>query len=314
MPEYPNITILVGSGRSGTGYLTNVLFRRFDMGFSEEPKFIVPLYRRLDRFGDLRDEENLRRLAETVHDTEPFHNLRDVRGIQTTSDEILERVQEPTCRGILYATFQLIADKRSKRRLAYKDPRDLSHLPVVADLFPTARFVHIIRDGRDVALSLQKFRWGATNLYSGCKYWAKVTSKGRRDGSQLERPYFELRLEDLMEDTERVATDLCKFIQGSEHDDDGVRRVVEDFQSTKKPGCVSSWRERLDRNQRFVCEAVAGDVLRTCGYETEFDPHIHLPAFKAGYYHLSDVAKRTLNIGLRTLPGAAPQGAKRARG
>ena len=307
MPDYPDITVLVGSGRSGTGYLTNVLFRSLDMGFSEEPKFVAPLYRRLDRFGDLRDEENLRRLAETVHDTDPFHDLRDVRGIPTTSDEILERVPEPTCRGLLYATFRLIAEKRNKRRLAYKDPRDLSHLPIVAELFPTARFVHIIRDGRDVALSLQKFRWGPTNLYSGCKYWATVTSKGRRDGAQLERPYFELRLEDLMEDTERVATDLCKFILGSEHDEDGVRRVVEDFKSTKKAGSVSSWRERLDRNQRFVCEAVAGDVLRACGYETEFDRPIHLSPFKAGYYLMSDVSRRALNVGLRTFSGPAPQ-------
>lgn len=300
MNPYPDITIVVGSGRSGTGYLMNVLFRCMDIGFSEEPKFVARLYHQHYRFGDLRKESNLRKLAAAAHDTFPFRHLREAMGIPSSPDEIVERAQEPTYRGIAYAVFQLIADKRGKTRLGYKDPADLTNLPILAELFPTARFVHIMRDGRDVALSQLKFRWGPTNLYAGCRYWASVTSKGRRDGKRLANRYFELRLEDLMNDTERVATALFQFLNGTE-DTSSAQRLVDDVERSKNPGAVSRWRKRLDRNQCYICEAAAGSVLRSCGYETEFDRQVRLSPFKAGYYVTSDQFMRVVNLGLRQL-------------
>ena len=133
-----------------------MLKQSLDIGFSAEPKFVVPMYRRLDRFGSLEDPAKLRRLAEAIHGGLVFEHLHTVVGISSRAEEIVERVRAPTYAGVLYAVFQLLADKRGQSRLGYKNPADVIHLPLLAELLPTARFVHIIRDGRDVgALAAQ---------------------------------------------------------------------------------------------------------------------------------------------------------------
>jgi hypothetical protein len=201
-PDYPAIHIIVGSGRCGTGYLASQLRTSMDICFPNEPKFVVPLYRQLHRFGSLEQPANLRRLVERVHSC-----LRRAR-VPSDPEQILERIREPTYTGVLYAAFQMVADKRGYSRLGYKDPFDVTHLPFLAQLFPTARFIHIIRDGRDVALSLKKLAWGPTNLYGGARYWAWGVSTCRKDGANLGSRYFEVRLVDLMLNTDESAGNL----------------------------------------------------------------------------------------------------------
>ena len=67
----------------------------------------------------------------------------------------------------------MLADVQGHSRLGYKDPADIINLSRIAELLPTARFVQIIRDGRDVARSFLKFDWGPTNVFAGSRYWAR---------------------------------------------------------------------------------------------------------------------------------------------
>src|SRR5690606_11764100 len=130
--DYPEIHIIVGSGRCGTTYLTWLLRLSLDIGFPAEPKFIVPMYRRLHTFGSLEQPANLRRLVETIHKGSVFDHLHRVIGVSSRPEEILERVQEPTYTAVLYAVFQVMAEKRNCSRLGYKDPFDVTHLPLLA--------------------------------------------------------------------------------------------------------------------------------------------------------------------------------------
>lgn len=291
---YPEIVVVIGSGRSGTTYLTRMLKETMDIGFSAEPKFIVPLYKQLHRFGDLRVPANMRRLVEKIHQGPLFQHLHRVVGIPSHSQEILDRLKEPNYTGVLYATFQLIADKRGNSRLGYKDPADVMHLPILSKLLPSAKFVHIIRDGRDVALSLLKFRWGATNLYSGGRYWARTVTTGRQHGAQLGDRYFELRLEDLVLDTTRVATALGHFVNGGFHSNE-VQRLIDRISETCDRNTIEIWRNKLNSRQRFLCEAGASDALRECGYSTEIGSGATLNPLVATWYRWADFIRRAKN-------------------
>lgn len=280
---YPDFTIIVGSGRSGTTYLTRCLFAGLSLGGGSEPKFVVKTYARLHKFGDLTQSDNLRRLVEYVHSTPMFRHLRDVKGIATTPNEILVRVREPTYTGILYAAFQLIADKRGSRRIGYKQPLDLYHMPLLAKIFPTARFVHIIRDGRDVALSLLKWNWGENNLYAGARYWAKAVNAGHLDGLTLGTRYFEVRYEDLITDTQCIANQLGRFVTRGQDIDD-VTHFVDYVEQSKKSDRIFQWQTKLSPEKRYLCEAASGDTLRRFNYPTEYNADIQLPGYKAAYY------------------------------
>ena len=293
--RFPEIVIFVGSGRSGTTYLSSVVKPCFDIGLSGEPKFVASMARRLPRYGDLREPANLRRVAEIIHKTSPvFRHLHNVIKIPSTADEILERVKEPTYSGVLYAVFQLIADKRGNSRLGYKDPLDVINLAVLGELFPTGRFVHIVRDGRDVALSLLKFQWGANNLYCGARFWVDTVTQGRRDGRTLGDRYHELRLEDFIYNTDEVAAKLGHFINRG-RDEAQVQAFVDHVNATKKISSVDQWKKKLDEKERMTVEAVAGDLLRECGYETKFDGRAHVSPSQAAGYVAGDFVQRVRN-------------------
>jgi len=303
---FPDITVIVGSGRSGTTYLGRVVQLSLDIEIPPEPKFVVPTYRQLKHFGDLTEEKNLRRLVEKIHAGQLFEWFHSRIKGDTTADDVMERVLEPSYSGVLYAVFQLLADKRQLPRLGYKDPADVVHLPLLATLLPTARFVHVIRDGRDVALSFLKFRWGHTNVYCGSRYWARSVAVGMDDGLTLGDRYHEFRLEDLLFDTERVASELGHFVNRGANPDQ-VEKLVQFVQETKTPEIAYRWKDVLSQRERYLCEGVAGNVLRRCGYETDFGENARVSPFTSAYYHGRNFVGRSVNALRRKFAGRAAE-------
>jgi len=113
---YPDILIIVGSGRCGTTHLQRMLRHSMDIGFYRESQFVIPIYRKLNEFGDLEKPENLKRLVQAVYNAGEFGFLHKRDGIENYPDEILKLIQEPTYTGVLYAAFQLIAEKLNHSR------------------------------------------------------------------------------------------------------------------------------------------------------------------------------------------------------
>jgi hypothetical protein len=86
-------------------------------------------------------------------------------------------------------------------------------LPVLAGAFPEARFVHIIRDGRNVPLAYMNVPLGPMDLVDATLYWKRNVERGRRAGRRLgpER-YREVRHEQLIDESNRVFAELCPFL------------------------------------------------------------------------------------------------------
>lgn len=291
---YPEIVVIVGTGRSGTTYLCRVLKQSMDIGFSSEPKFVMPLHRRLSRYGDLERPANLRNLVDEIHRGQMFRHLHRVIGIDSRPEDIIGRIREPTYTGVLYAVFQTIADKRGNARVGYKDPVDAIHLPTLARLLPTARFVNILRDGRDVAHSYLKFKWGPTNLYSAARSWSRVVTTSRRDGAALGDRYHEVRLEDLVQNTSESARTLGEFVNRG-RDRPQVDDLVNRIEKTKQYAIIDEWKRELNLDQRYVCEAAAAETLAACGYEIEFDGRFRGFTARAPIYLGADFLHRVRN-------------------
>lgn len=291
MSKYPEIIIIVGSGRSGTSYLQRTLRDTLDIGFFREPKFVIPIYRKLHQFGDLCVEENLRKLVRYILADGIFERLSSVKNISSIFDEIFPLIDEPTYSGVLYTIFEYVAEKQGKDRLGYKFPSDINNMPELAKIFPTARFVHMLRDGRDVAISLLRQNWGPVNLYSGSRYWAKRTERGRKARLSLADRYIETRFEDLILNTEDTASVLGEFLNQGENMKQ-VNRLIEQINRTKKTSAVYAWKTKLSDDQVYLCESAANSVLNACGYPLRFNGRAKLQPLKAWYYLSSDIALR----------------------
>ncbi len=176
--------------------------------------------------------------------------------------------------------YSLAAAQRGKPRYADKTPMHVLHLRRLGRLFPEARFVHVVRDGRDVALSYRSVGWGPTTVEDAAMRWRRSVLRGRRDGERLGPDrYREVRYEDLVTDPERVLRELCAFLDLEW--DDGVlhhhERAAEVIAATRFPGAHSrlllpptpglrDWRREMPAADVARFEAIAGGLLEELGY------------------------------------------------
>lgn len=179
------------------------------------------------------------------------------------------------------AVFEVYARLHGKTLYGDKTPGYVSHLGLLGRLFPEAKFVHIIRDGRDVTLSyLDRPEWGPRTVAEGAFYWKARVQRGRKEGALLgPNRYFEARYESLIEDPGRTVAAVCQFL-GIEYVPEMLRyheravpvesltRDPQAYQSSSAPLTrgLRNWRTQLSTADATLFDAIAGDLLNDLGY------------------------------------------------
>ncbi len=199
---------IVGVSRSGTTLLRLMLDRHPRLAIPYEAHFIDDWLVRAASFGDLARDERFAALVDALL-AEPIIALWNPVPARSA---VLERARERSLAGALDALFGAYASSRGKER--WGDKSDYVHaLPDIAALFPRAQFVHILRDGRDVALSVNLMPWGPDDVITAARWWAHQACLLRRHGDALGRArYMECRFEELVREPERTLRAGCAFL------------------------------------------------------------------------------------------------------
>jgi Sulfotransferase family len=175
----------------------------------------------------------------------------------------------------LYATLQ------GKTRYGDKTQSNIHDLTLLGDLFPEARFVHVVRDGRDVALA----HTDGKKVEQVAISWRRRVGEGRVAGASLgPQRYTESRYEELVEDPESSVRRLCDFLDLAYHPQmleyhERADQIVGTTASPKRHTDIylpptkglRNWRSELTPEQVARFEALAGGVLSDLGYERAFD-------------------------------------------
>jgi len=182
--------------------------------------------------------------------------------------------------GVVRTVFGAYARSQGKVRWGDKTPDYVSHMTMLARLFPDAQFVHIIRDGREMASACADYGWAPTAVSAGY-WWRKRVAKGVRVGKRLGPDrYREIRLEQLIADPQAVLTQICEFL-GERYDPvmldypTRVRLRDPDKLFLQRPhrhlvlpptAGLRDWRAGLSARQQRLVEAACGAPLRHLGY------------------------------------------------
>jgi hypothetical protein len=177
--------------------------------------------------------------------------------------------------------------KPHHRYIVEKTPGHVWAMSAIAEVFPDARFIHVIRDGRDVFCSVRAARrswaedWNRRRPWQWwlpvwARRWKRALAEARRTGAALGDRYLEVRFEDLKRDPMRSIARLLEFCR-IPYDDDLLRRLHEatDFDRIHTPdeagfyrgGRVGDWRTHFNLVDGLVFNLVAGDELVRLGYE-----------------------------------------------
>jgi Sulfotransferase family len=271
--------IVLGVSRSGTTLLRVILDRSPGLAIPDESFFLPLLARRHGR----------------AIDAERF--LDDVARIPTIRDwgltvaDIAPRVRSGMATGdAIAAIFDAHAARAGKPRWGDKTPMYMRHLSLLDELFPSAQYVHLIRDGRDAALSFLEMPEGTftrtwahprTPAQFACLWRREVRDAralGRRVG--LDR-YLEVRYEELVAEPEGIVRRICTFaeilFEPAMLDYVGAVDVSAKphQQRLLRPPTtgVRSWRDKMAATDVAAFESVAGDLLAELGYEVTTTPH-----------------------------------------
>ncbi|RNL87488.1 sulfotransferase family protein [Halostreptopolyspora alba] len=275
--------IVLGCPRSGTTLLQLMLHAHPRIAVPPETRFVTSVYWHRKRYGDLREPDNLRGLAEWIVRTKKTRFADLGLDAEETIDEIVNG--PPTLGSALGTVFRRYARKFDKPRWGDKRPAYHHSIPQLARMFPDAQFVHLIRDGRDCVGSLKNMSWYRGDSYAAIATWAEAIDNGRAAARELgSGRFYELQYEQLIGDPEGELSALCGFL-GEEfhpamcepHQVAGIavpKRKKHHANTHREITKANSgaWRERLEPWEISLCETVLGRRLKRNGYELSGAP------------------------------------------
>lgn len=193
------------------------------------------------------------------------------------------------------AFYRAYAERFGKRRLGDKTPLYCLHLRAIEQMLPEAHFIHVIRDGRDVALSLRHMWFSpGHDIETLAAHWTSCVTTARQQGAHC-RNYLEVRFEDLIHESRAVLTEVCTFLdlpyspemlgyhrrtpdRLTEHGDrlrtDGTvvvsraGRLRQQALTMQPPqrSRVQAWKKEMSVDEQSRFETIAGQLLRDLGY------------------------------------------------
>jgi len=289
---------VMGCHRSGTNLLYDTLLSAG--GFAVYRGYL-PAYKMLiPRFGSLAKFGNRRKLMGA------FVRSKGFRRSGLNAEQLTIKVLGECRTGgdFIRIVMSEVARSQNVARWAVYDPDNLLYVPSIRADIPEALFVHIIRDGRDVAQSLSKtggfkpFFWDreAKGLLPTALYWEWMVRKGRQHGLRIPADYLEVRYEELVAEPRATLRKLEQFL---DHDLDYDRiqkaslgRLHESNSSFSEDqrSPVNRWRE-LPSHEVDAIEAMIGEYLEELGYPVTSPSAPQKPGLRekftrAFYFHL----------------------------
>ena len=268
---------IVGCPRSGTSFLYHLLLSAG--GFAEFHTQMNVFDVLEPIFGDLSIPNNKKKMMREWLGSKAFQ----VSGLDAADIEAKVMANCKNGSDFLRIVMEEVANKQGVDRWIDSTPTNVPHMMRISRDFPDAQFIHIIRDGRDVALSLDQYRWSRPlpwdrnrSLLAAGLYWEGIVRKGRGFGAVLGPKYLEVRYEELVERQQPALKPVSEFL-GHTLDYDRIQRTS--VGSVKKPltafkedlkegrfSPVGRWRNKFPEDQLVWFERLVGNYLVELGY------------------------------------------------
>jgi len=288
---------VVGVGRSGTTLLRMMLDAHRELAIPPETHFVLPI---IQASGRIRFNPSIAARSIVGDERRRWNDF----GLEQA--DLLARFEaiEPfNTTDALRAFYLLYAEKHGKPRWGDKTPDYVRKMKKIQKTLPEARFIHVIRDGRDAGLSqnARVIKRGKEPVppREMARRWRKRLIKAREDAAEIaDADYLEIRYEDLVGDTEEVLRGVCELVEldfdpamlgyherASERlqemagalpakkgrpEREAGERVAAHAMTTRPPDQdrVAVWKREMSDAENAEFEEAAGYLLDELGYET----------------------------------------------
>ena len=304
---------LLGASRSGTTLLRLMLNEHSAIAIPAESHFLISVLDRIRTEGVLRVED-IRCVADLITSHERF---QDWTIGESELRAVLENAGECTLAEVIDMTFRLQIRETGKAIWGDKTPEYTPHIDALASVFPAAKFVHIIRDGRDVSLSLRKVGWHGPTEFDRARYWSKTVSRAEAVGKQLgKQRYLRVMYRDLVLDVDKTLKTICDFLEigfearmldfyqhAEKHIASREKRTHKKLRRAPRVQDVDRWKREMSGARAWAFESIAGTTMRDLDLEMSSDSkHLLRSLGYALFYRSVGWAGSRLALLYRMLP------------
>lgn len=204
---------IVGSARSGTTLLQQILDANPTVIIPTESKLILHLkafYQHETNWSDEKVEALLDDLYRERHFKQYWHVKRNELSVQLKKMPQDKRSFSSMCKAI-YLSWNSIHAKDEIKLIGDKNPVYAGFVPELMEVFPQAKFIHLIRDYRPVALS-SVAAFAEHDIYYYAAAWKLQNELVEQEKGRSPQKFYTLKYEDLVADKEKYAREVCNFL------------------------------------------------------------------------------------------------------
>ncbi len=269
---------IIGSGRSGNTLLRSILSGNSDISIPPESYRIPFAIKKFHIFNNRDWEDIVPQVLKEFEDCKEFYTWEiDITDAQKRLENIAD--SKRTLSNIFDELFCTYTEKHSPGSKIWGDktPMNTLYLDWIGTVFPRSKFIHIIRDGRDVASSYLKMERYDTILEAANR-WINSIESAQSFGSKIKENYIEIRYEELVTKPEEVIKDTCDFL-----DIDYDSKMLDHTKQVKKLGdtdkehhsnlskpissdSVGKWRNNLSESDQESITKLLHKHLQRLGY------------------------------------------------
>ena len=267
---------VVGSPRSGTTFLYDALQSAGGFAIYDQESHVFSGV--VTRVGDLSTLKSREKLVAKWLASKYF------KPVGVDVEEVKRRILRDCRNGGDFLSFVMedMARRQNVERWADHTPDHVLYMRQIKSTIPDALFIHLVRDGRDVALSLDKqgfldsYLWHKRHGVMVCGiYWEWTVEAGVRLGPELGEDYLEVRYEDLIGKPQETFARIGRFI-AQEMDWERICRVG--IGSVSNPNTsfgagpkefnpISRWKNAFPAGDLPRFESMLGPFLQRLGYK-----------------------------------------------
>ena len=268
---------ILGYPRSGTTLFRAMLNSHSQIAIPFESFVILDYARNINR--DYNDLLTLNDREQLVKDLLNSKGISEWEPKVYREDIIIERCADYS--STIREIFDTYAKKCGKLIWCDKTPSYTPDLHILNELFPSSKFIHIIRDGRDVAASILRQPWGQYSMIKILEDWNQIVNCTRKMGRMLGKErYLEIRFEDLVSSPEVILRSVLEFMDlpfeesvlrkkgGNTNTLLPQRSMNYHTNLSKQPdsGFAYKWQKELSRTDQVLCSIIAKDLFSEIGY------------------------------------------------